>query len=128
MTQCRLCNLSNISEGTVVGGGYINGSSEITYDAGFIWNQAPFGFSISIAIGEKEQLSYIIVHTKVFLLAGIFFAKRLRDANYVTMMDPFNAKYGRWGALHSITPILSEIFWAAAILSALGKTLGKDWH
>ena len=39
--------------GTVVGGGYINGSAEITYDLGLVWNQAPFGYSLSLIIGES---------------------------------------------------------------------------
>ncbi len=38
-------------------------------------------------------------------------------------MDPYTCKYGRWGALHALPPVLSEVFWTAAILSALGSTL-----
>jgi len=49
------------------------------------------------------------------------------------MLDPFQQRYGlRMGGLLYIPALLGEIFWSAAILSALGATvsvvvgLGKD--
>ena len=71
---------------------------------------------------------------------GTFFARIMRDSEYVTMVDPFTQKYGKWGALqvrtnsseHVILTIdqsqalpaaVSEIFWSASILGALGSTL-----
>ena len=36
---------------TWVGGGYINGSAEETFKSGLVWTQAPFGYSISLALG-----------------------------------------------------------------------------
>ena len=47
----------------------------------------------------------------------------MRDARYVTMIDPFTQKYGRWGALQALPAAVSEVFWSASILSALGKHL-----
>jgi hypothetical protein len=41
----------------------------------------------------------------------------------VTMIDPFTQKYGKWGALQALPAAVGEIFWSAAILSALGSTL-----
>ena len=32
-------------------------------------------------------------------LGGTFFARKMREAEYVTMIDPFTQKYGKWGAL-----------------------------
>ena len=52
---------------------------------------------------------------------GTFFAKKMRESRYVTMIDPFTQKYGRWGALQALPAAMSEIFWSASILGALGK-------
>ena len=32
-------------------------------------------------------------------LGGTFYAKKMRESRYVTMIDPFTQKYGKWGAL-----------------------------
>merc|ERR1719410_2074177 len=39
------------------------------------------------------------------------------------MIDPFTQKYGRWGAIQALPAAVSEIFWSASILGALGSTL-----
>ena len=45
----------------------------------------------------------------------------MREARYVTMIDPFTQKYGKWGALQALPSAMSEIFWSASILGALGE-------
>ncbi|XP_026074649.1 high-affinity choline transporter 1 [Carassius auratus] len=93
---------------TWVGGGYINGTAESVYlpGSGLAWAQAPFGYALSLVVG------------------GLFFAKPMRSQGYVTMLDPFQQLYGkRMGGLLFIPALLGEIFWSAAILSALGATL-----
>lgn len=46
----------------------------------------------------------------------------MRTLGYVTMLDPFQNKYGeRMCGLLFIPALLGEVFWTAAILSALGK-------
>jgi len=93
---------------TWVGGGYINGTAEIVYTPGYnlVWCQAPVGYSLSL------------------LLGGLIFAKKMRKAGYVTMLDPFQQKYGRvMTSLLYIPALLGDIFWTAAILSALGASL-----
>jgi len=95
---------------TWVGGGFINGSAQGVYSKGLIWTQAPFGYSISLLIG------------------GTFFASKMRESRYVTMIDPFTQKYGNWGALMVVPAAVSEIFWCAAILGALGSTLHVILH
>jgi len=90
---------------TWVGGGFINGSAQETYNAGLVWTQAPFGYALSLFI------------------SGTFFARKMREAEYVTMIDPFTQKYGKWGALQALPAAISEIFWSASILGALGSTL-----
>merc|ERR1712088_1062105 len=57
------------------------------------------------------------------IIAGTFYARKMRNAEYVTMIDPFTQKYGKWGALQAIPSAVSEIFWSASILGALGSTL-----
>ncbi|XP_055356462.1 high-affinity choline transporter 1-like isoform X2 [Paramacrobiotus metropolitanus] len=48
----------------------------------------------------------------------------MRAEGYVTMLDPFQLKFGRrMGALLFLPALLGDIFWSAAILSALGSTL-----
>lgn len=55
---------------------------------------------------------------------GLFFAKPMRSLGYVTMLDPFQQLYGkRMGGLLFIPALMGEIFWSAAILSALGGLL-----
>ncbi|XP_076602323.1 high-affinity choline transporter 1-like [Chaetodon auriga] len=93
---------------TWVGGGYINGTAEYVYlpDYGLAWAQAPFGYALSLVVG------------------GLFFAKPMRSRGYVTMLDPFQQLYGkRMGGLLFVPALMGEIFWSAAILSALGATL-----
>ncbi|XP_028292186.1 high-affinity choline transporter 1-like [Gouania willdenowi] len=93
---------------TWVGGGYINGTAEYVYlpENGLAWAQAPFGYALSLVVG------------------GLFFAKPMRSRGYVTMLDPFQQLYGkRMGGLLFIPALMGEIFWSAAILSALGATL-----
>ncbi|CAB3993446.1 high-affinity choline transporter 1-like, partial [Paramuricea clavata] len=91
---------------TWVGGGYINGTSEYTSTVGLIWVQAPWGYALSLTVG------------------GLLFAEKMRSRKYVTMLDPFQEKYGsRVGGLMYIPALLGEIFWSGAILSALGASI-----
>ncbi len=46
----------------------------------------------------------------------------MRSRGYVTMLDPFQQLYGkRMGGLLFVPALMGEIFWSAAILSALGR-------
>lgn len=93
---------------TWVGGGYINGTAEYVFTPGYglVWCQAPVGYAISLVLG------------------GVLFARKMRDAGYVTMLDPFQIRYGRvMAALLYIPALLGDIFWSGAILSALGASL-----
>uniref|UniRef100_A0A1I7TE78 High-affinity choline transporter 1 n=1 Tax=Caenorhabditis tropicalis TaxID=1561998 RepID=A0A1I7TE78_9PELO len=91
---------------TWVGGAYINGTAEALYNGGVLGCQAPVGYAISLVMG------------------GLLFAKKMREEGYITMLDPFQHKYGqRIGGLMYLPALLGETFWTAAILSALGATL-----
>ena len=97
---------------TWVGGGYINGTAEVVFNVGsegggLIWAQATWAYAVSLVLG------------------GLFFARRMRRAGYVTLLDPFEQRYGKTtAALLSIPALIGEVFWSAAILAALGMTFG----
>lgn len=92
---------------TWVGGGYINGTAEYTASSGLVWVQAPWGYALSLIIG------------------GLFFAKKMRRYGFRTMLDPLEQRFGKKIAALLFLPALSgEIFWTAAILTALGTTFG----
>jgi len=92
---------------TWVGGGYINGSAEQAAGNGFVWVQAPWGYALSLIVG------------------GLFFARTMRRHRFRTMLDPLSQRFGkRMAALLFIPALSGEIFWTAAILTALGTTFG----
>lgn len=92
---------------TWVGGGYINGTAEYTYSSGLVWVQAPWGYALSLIVG------------------GLFFARKMRRKGYHTLLDPLEEKFGKKVAVLFFLPALSgEVFWTAAILTALGTTFG----
>lgn len=93
---------------TWVGGGYINGTAELTYSTGLLWGgQIGFGYALSLVVG------------------GLFYARRMRAAGYATLVDPLEDRYGREiAAVLMIPAVLAEVFWSAAILFALGTTFG----
>ncbi|XP_077516145.1 high-affinity choline transporter 1-like [Amblyomma americanum] len=91
---------------TWVGGGYLNGTAEAVYRFGLIRCQAPFGYAISLILG------------------GAYFVSKLRQTDALTMLDPFQRRYGKWVSLLLLPPaVCGELFWTAAVLSALGSTV-----
>ncbi|KAA8579478.1 hypothetical protein FQN60_006571 [Etheostoma spectabile] len=55
---------------------------------------------------------------------GLFFAKPMRENNYVSMMDPFQRKYGKaLTAALAIVPVIVEIIWVPGLLISLGATM-----
>lgn len=92
---------------TWIGGGYINGTAEYANTSGLVWVQAPWGYAMSLIIG------------------GLFFARKMRENKFTTMLDPLERRFGKKMAAVLFLPALSgEIFWTAAILTALGTTFG----
>ncbi|XP_077534321.1 high-affinity choline transporter 1-like [Haemaphysalis longicornis] len=72
---------------------------------GLLYCHAPIGYAISLVIG------------------GLFFAEKMRTTNAVTMLDPFQAHYGRWmGLLLCLPAVCGELLWTAAMFCALGYT------
>lgn len=92
---------------TWVGGGFINGTAESTYAFGLVWAQAPWGYGLSLILG------------------GLIFARPMRRLRFKTLLDPLVQKYGQsMGSVLFIPAVLGDIFWSAAILTALGTTFG----
>ncbi|RXM94877.1 High-affinity choline transporter 1 [Acipenser ruthenus] len=92
---------------TWVGGGYIMGTAELVYDPskGLLWVHGLVAFAFNLFFG------------------GFFFAKPMRDNNYVTMIDPFQLRYGNaWTVMLCIPAILSEVFWQSQRISDCRKT------
>ncbi|XP_041360276.1 high-affinity choline transporter 1-like [Gigantopelta aegis] len=91
---------------TMVGGGYINGTAEMMAASGLVNSLAPVGYSLSM------------------LIAGVMYAPTMRRNNCVTAFDMYQRKYGRRvGGLLFFPQLCGDIFWTAAILSALGTTV-----
>ncbi|XP_067440341.1 high affinity choline transporter 1-like [Thunnus thynnus] len=93
---------------TWVGGGFILGIAEATYNPtlGAVWALMP--------------VPYVLT----FFLGGFFFAKPMRENNYVTMMDPFQQKYGNFLSSALIFPALvADVLWVARTLVSLGGTM-----
>ncbi|XP_077424893.1 high affinity choline transporter 1-like [Vanacampus margaritifer] len=93
---------------TWVGGGYILGTAEAVYSPvqGLVWAFGPLAFLLN------------------FVIAGVFFAKPMRSKRYVTMLDPFQHRYGQLFTTALLLPALvGDILWVACILAALGGTM-----
>ncbi|XP_003963885.1 high-affinity choline transporter 1-like isoform X1 [Takifugu rubripes] len=93
---------------TWVGGGFIVGTAEAVYNPsmGLTWAVMP------------------ITATMCFVIGGLFFAEPMRNNKYVTMMDPFQIKYGKVAtAALSVASLISEIMWVTGTLIGLGVTM-----
>uniref|UniRef100_A0A8C5HNQ7 High-affinity choline transporter 1-like n=1 Tax=Gouania willdenowi TaxID=441366 RepID=A0A8C5HNQ7_GOUWI len=93
---------------TWVGGGFILGLSEAVYtpNMGLIWALMPLQYSVS------------------FIIGGLLFAKPMRDQKYISLLDPFQIKYGRVLSGALVLPcLLMDLLWVSGTLLALGGTM-----
>ncbi|XP_033482569.2 high-affinity choline transporter 1-like [Epinephelus lanceolatus] len=93
---------------TFVGGGYIVGMTEAVYTPtmGLTWAVIP------------------VTAASSFIIGGLFFAKKMRDKRYMTMMDPFQTKYGNGiSGVLSVALLISDIIWVTGTLIGLGATM-----
>src|SRR5262249_28033132 len=57
------------------------------------------------------------------IVAGIFFAQRMRGLGYNTLIDPFESRFGKhWAAVLFVPAMLAEVFWSAELLVAIGSS------
>lgn len=93
---------------TWVDGGYLLGTTEGTYKS-------------SLASGIQGGLCFGIS----LILGGLFFARKMRALEFTTLIDPFEARFGkRWAAVLFLPAMLGEVFWSAELLVAIGSTFG----
>ena len=60
-----------------------------------------------------------------FVFGGLFFAGKMRSLNYTTMLDPIEDRFGQpMAAILYLPALMGEMFWTAAVLTALGTTFG----
>ena len=93
---------------TWVDGGYLLGTAEGVYRSSLASGlQGGVCFGISLIIG------------------GLFFARRMRELEFHTLIDPFEARFGaKWAVVLAVPAVLAEMFWSAELLVALGSTFG----
>ncbi|XP_012538120.2 high affinity choline transporter 1 [Monomorium pharaonis] len=91
---------------TWVGGAFVNGTAEAMFTKGLAWCQVPIGYSLSLIFG------------------ALLFVRPMRKAQYVTMLDPFQERYGAGiGGLLFLPALCGDLFWCGAVLRALGSSL-----
>jgi Na+/proline symporter len=93
---------------TWVDGGYLLGTTEGAYKS-------------SIQLGIQGGLCFGIS----LVLGGLFFAGVMRCHGFTTLIDPFEARFGkRWAAVLFLPALAGELFWSAELLVAIGSTFG----
>ncbi|KAI4798455.1 hypothetical protein KUCAC02_022044 [Chaenocephalus aceratus] len=94
---------------TWVGGGFIVGTAEMVYlpSMGLTW-----------------AILMLLAYSTSFIICGLVFVKPMRDRNCVTLLDPFNAKYGKGiTAALSLASMSLDVVWLPATLIGLGGTM-----
>src|SRR5437899_1014765 len=93
---------------TWVDGGYLLGTTEGAYKS-------------SIQLGIQGGLCFGIS----LIIGGVLFAAVMRRHGFTTLIDPFEARFGkRWAAVLFLPALAGELFWSAELLVALGSTFG----
>jgi solute carrier family 5 (high affinity choline transporter), member 7 len=96
-------------------------------DGGYLLGTTGGAYRHSLAIGIQGGMFFGIS----LLLGGIFFAGKMRRLEYATLIDPFEARFGKpWAAILFLPAMFGEVLWGAALLVAIGATfeviLGLD--
>src|SRR6266576_1536205 len=93
---------------TWVDGGYLLGTTEGVYKS-------------SIQLGIQGGLCFGIS----LIVGGLFFAGTMRRFGFKTLIDPFEARFGKtWAAVLFLPALAGELFWSAELLVAIGSTFG----
>ncbi|KAM9707851.1 high-affinity choline transporter 1-like [Menidia menidia] len=94
---------------TWVGGGSIVGMAEMMYTP---------------SMGLTWTLVLLAAYSSSFILGGLVLAKPMRDRNFVTMLDPFQLRYGNGiTAGLSLVSVFLDVVWVAETLISLGGTM-----
>ncbi len=93
---------------TWVDGGYLLGTAQGAFkkDGGILSGiQGGLCFGISLILG------------------GLFFAHKMRAYEFTTLVDPFEARFGKkWAAVLFLPAMLGEVLWSGSLLVAIGAT------
>src|SRR6266498_3585924 len=93
---------------TWVDGGYLLGTTEGAYKS-------------SIQLGIQGGLCFGIS----LIVGGLCFAGVMRRFAFTTLIDPFEARFGKkWAAVLFLPALAGELFWSAELLVAIGSTFG----
>jgi Na+/proline symporter len=93
---------------TWVDGGYLLGTVEGTVKSGL-----PLGAQGGLCFGAS------------LIIGGLVFARRMRRLEFTTLIDPFEARFGRrWAMVLTLPALAGEVFWSAELLVAIGSTFG----
>lgn len=88
-------------------------------DGGYLLGTAEGAFKSSLSSGIQGGLCFGVS----LILGGLFFARRMRQLGYTTLIDPFESRFGKhWAAVLFIPAMLGEVFWSAELLAAIGST------
>lgn len=88
-------------------------------DGGYLLGTAEGAFKSSLALGAQGGLCFGFS----LVLGGLFFARRMRRLGFTTLIDPFEARFGKsWAAVLFIPAMLAEVFWSAELLVAIGSS------
>ncbi|XP_060924611.1 high-affinity choline transporter 1-like [Limanda limanda] len=94
---------------TWVGGAFVVGTAEMVYTP---------------SMGLTWAAMMLTAYSSSFILCALVFVKPLRDMKCVTMMDPFQIKYGQvLTAGLSLASVLNDIIWVSSTLIGLGGTM-----
>src|SRR5258706_9811277 len=90
-------------------------------DGGYLLGTTEGAYKHSIQLGIQGGLCFGIS----LILGGVFFAGTMRRYGFTTLIDPFEARFGkRWAAGLFLPALAGELFWSAELLVAIGSTFG----
>ncbi|HEX3646220.1 MAG TPA: sodium:solute symporter family protein [Vicinamibacterales bacterium] len=90
-------------------------------DGGYLLGTTEGAYKHSIQLGIQGGLCFGIS----LILGGLFFAGIMRRYGFTTLIDPFEARFGRrWAAVLFLPALAGELFWSAELLVAVGSTFG----
>jgi high affinity choline transporter 7 len=88
-------------------------------DGGYLLGTAEGAYKSSIQLGIQGGLCFGIS----LILGGLFFARTMRRHGFTTLIDPFEARFGKqWAAILFLPALAGELFWSAELLVALGSS------
>jgi solute carrier family 5 (high affinity choline transporter), member 7 len=90
-------------------------------DGGYLLGTAEGAYRSSLASGLQGGVAFGVS----LILGGLFFAGPMRRHAFTTLIDPFEARFGRhWAVVLFIPALMAEVFWSAELLVAIGSTFG----